>query len=59
MKCPKCEFEMELRNNQFYYHDGTYFSGYVCVPCNALYVNEEDSIFNHGRNIKRKNEVET
>lgn len=45
MDCRKCKTQCVLRQNMFFYHDGTFFTGYVCVKCNALYDNPEDSIW--------------
>ncbi len=47
MKCTGCGKECVLEPEKFAYHDGTIFSGYVCYDCNALYVNEDDSILRH------------
>lgn len=45
-KCPSCGGECELREKQFYWR-GTFLSGYVCVPCNALWENADDSFTEH------------
>lgn len=52
MKCT-CGKECVLKENQFYLQ-GKYFTGYVCHPCNALYVNEEDSIFEYEKKLREK-----
>lgn len=44
--CPKCGKEMELRDRMFHWR-GKFFTGYVCVVCNALYDNPEDSFIKH------------
>lgn len=44
--CPKCGAPQEVRPNMFYWR-GRYFSGLVCVPCNSLRDNPEDSFEEH------------
>jgi len=41
-KCPKCSTVLERRQNQFHWR-GRFFHGLVCVPCNALWDDPEDS----------------
>lgn len=40
--CPECYGMLGVRTNCFFWR-GNYFSGLVCVPCNILYDNPEDS----------------
>ena len=47
MNCKNCQKPCELREKMFYYR-GTYFTGWVCNDCNALYENKDDSIFHWG-----------
>ena len=46
MNCNKCKEPCNLKNNMFYFR-GRYFTGWVCKPCNALYQNKEDSMFEY------------
>ncbi len=53
VKCGKCNLDCVLEPDMFFL-DGVYFTGYVCRPCNNLYVNEDDSIFDYEKKQKEK-----
>ena len=44
--CPKCGARRIVREGMFHWR-GTTFSGLVCVPCNALWDNPDDSFEKH------------
>lgn len=50
-ECPKCNKEMKVQQGMFHYR-GTSMSGLVCVYCNALYDNPEDSFKEYLNNLK-------
>ena len=54
-KCTHCGCLCLYKQNQFTDIDGTYFPGFVCIPCKALFVDEDNSILKH---IETKVEVE-
>ena len=54
-KCKKCNKQMEVRSGMFYYR-GQSFSGLLCVDCNALYINPEDSFKDYLNNLVTKSD---
>jgi hypothetical protein len=46
---------MEVRSGMFYYR-GQSFSGLLCVDCNALYINPEDSFKDYLNNLVTKSD---
>lgn len=51
MKC-KCGQICKLKEKMFYWR-GKNFNGYVCIACNALWENKEDSMFEYIKNTKQ------
>jgi hypothetical protein len=45
-RCPKCHEPMVRRQEKFFWR-GRFFSGLVCVPCNSLWDDPDDSFEEH------------